>query len=223
MSEIVTKSIACPKCRQQSNTEILISGNTVNEPDIRKKVMDESIFRWKCVKCGFTTRCQHPFLYNDIENKFMIYYIPGVERQKVVDQKLEQSYSELGDIKKRVVPDINALKEKIVIFEQGLDDKALELTKLAVSEIVSRDTGHNVSSGYFTGIDEENETVSFQFFVGGDKRSYIQSTRIDIYRRSAGIIKKHFPKVDSQPGFLNIGRQWAKDSLDNYKKLKTHS
>ena len=35
------------------------------------------------------------------------------------------------------------------------------------------------------------------------------------------MIKKHFPKVESQPGFLNIGRQWAKDSLDNYKKLKT--
>lgn len=221
MSEIVIKSVACPKCRQQTNTEILISADTVNEPDIRKKVMDESIFRWKCVKCGFTTRFQHPFLYNDIENKFMIYYIPGVERQKVVDQKLEDSYSDLKNIKKRIVSDINALKEKIIIFEQGIDDKALELTKLAVSEIVSRDTGYNVYSGYYTGMDEEKGTVSFQFFVGGDKRSYIQSTRIDIYNRSAGIVKKHFPKVESQPGFLNIGRQWAKDSLDNYKKLKT--
>ena len=38
MSETVTKSVICPKCRQQSATNILISANTVMEPDIRKAV-----------------------------------------------------------------------------------------------------------------------------------------------------------------------------------------
>ncbi len=220
MSEIVTKSVICPKCRQQSATNIIISANTVEEPDIRKAVFDESIFRWKCKKCGFSTRFQHPFLYNDIEHKFMIYFIPQVERQKVVDQKLESQYSDLQDIRKRIVPDINSLKEKIIIFENNYDDLALELTKLAVSEVVAKDTGHNVYSGYFTDIDEEKNTVSFQFFVGGDKRSYIQSTRLDIYKRSVGIIRKYFTKVNAQPGFLNIGREWAKQSLDTYKNSR---
>ena len=207
MSETVTKSVICPKCRQQSATNILISANTVMEPDIRKAVLDESIFRWKCNKCGFSTR-------------FMIYFIPQVERQKVVDQKLEAQYADLKDIRKRIVPDINTLKEKIIIFESGLDDMAVELTKLAVSEVVAKDTGHNVYSGYFTDIDEEKNTISFQFFVGGDKRSYIQSTRLDIYRRSVGIVKKHFARSDVQPGFLNIGRDWAKESLDAYKNSR---
>lgn len=220
MSEIVTKSVICPKCRQQSATNIIISANTVEEPDIRKAVFDESIFRWKCKKCGFSTRFQHPFLYNDIEHKFMIYFIPQVERQKVVDQKLESQYSDLQDIRKRIVPDINSLKEKIIIFENNYDDLALELTKLAVSEVVAKDTGNNVYSGYFTDIDEEKNTVSFQFFVGGDKRSYIQSTRLDIYKRSVGIIRKYFTKVNAQPGFLNIGREWAKQSLDTYKNSR---
>lgn len=220
MSEIVTKSVICPKCRQQSATNIIISANTVEEADLKKAVFDESIFRWKCKKCGFSTRFQHPFLYNDIEHKFMIYFIPQVERQKVVDQKLESQYSDLQDIRKRIVPDINSLKEKIIIFENNYDDLALELTKLAVSEVVAKDTGHNVYSGYFTDIDEEKNTVSFQFFVGGDKRSYIQSTRLDIYKRSVGIIRKYFTKVNAQPGFLNIGREWAKQSLDTYKNSR---
>ena len=81
MSESVTKSVICPKCRQQSSTNILISANTTEDADIRKNVLDESVFRWKCAKCGFNTRFQHPFLYNDIENNFMIYFIPQVERQ----------------------------------------------------------------------------------------------------------------------------------------------
>lgn len=220
MSESVTKSVICPKCRQQSSTNILISANTTEDADIRKNVLDESVFRWKCAKCGFNTRFQHPFLYNDIENKFMIYFIPQVERQRVVDQKLEQQYSDLSDIRKRIVPDINTLKEKIIIFEKGLDDMAIELTKLAVSEVVAKDTGHNVFSGYFTEIDEEKNTISFQFFVGGDKRSYIQSTRLDIYKRSIAIVRKHFAGSAQQQGFLNICRQWAKESLDAYKNAK---
>ena len=198
MSETVTKSVICPKCRQQSATNILISANTVEEPDIRSAVLNEEIFRWKCKKCGFSTRFQHPFLYNDIERKFMVYFIPQVGRQKVVDQKLEAQYSDLKDIRKRIVPDINSLKEKIVIFESGLDDMAVELTK----------------------IDEEKNTISFQFFVGGDKRSYIQSTRLDIYRRSAGIVKKHLAGSELQAGFLNIGREWARESLDAYKNSR---
>ncbi len=220
MSETVTKSVICPKCRQQSATNILISANTVEEPDIRSAVLNEEIFRWKCKKCGFSTRFQHPFLYNDIERKFMVYFIPQVGRQKVVDQKLEAQYSDLKDIRKRIVPDINSLKEKIVIFESGLDDMAVELTKLAVSEVVAKDTGYNVYSGYFTEIDEEKNTISFQFFVGGDKRSYIQSTRLDIYRRSAGIVKKHLAGSELQAGFLNIGREWARESLDAYKNSR---
>ena len=220
MSETVTKSVVCPKCRQQTATNIIISANTVEEQDIRKAVMDETIFRWKCNKCGFTTRFQHPFLYNDIERKFMIYFIPQVERQKVLDQKLEAQYSDLQDIRKRIVPDINSLKEKIIIFENDYDDLAIELTKLAVSEVVAKDTGHNVYSGYFTEIDEEKNTISFQFFVGGDKRSYIQSTRLEIYKRSLGIVKKYFPKVNVQSGFINIGRQWAKEALNSYKGIR---
>lgn len=223
MSETVTKSVICPKCRQQTATSILISANTVDEPDIREAVLNETIFRWKCKKCGFTTRFHHPFLYNDIENKFMVYYIPQVERPKVVDQKLEAQYADLRDIKKRIVPDINTMKEKIILFEQGLDDMAMELTKLAVAEVVSKDTGHNVYAGFFTGLDAEKNNVSFQFFVGGDKRSYIQETRLDIYKRSLGIVRKHFAKLDTQQGFLNINRQWAKDSLDQYKSDRKKS
>lgn len=218
MPENITKYVVCPKCQQQTATNILISGNTVEDFDLRKQIFEENLFRWKCKKCGFSSKYQHPLLYNDVERKFMVYYIPQVERLKVVDPKLEAEFAELSDIKKRIVPDINAIKEKIIVFESGINDMALELTKLAVSEVVSKETGHNVYSGYFTDMNEEKNTISFQFFVGGDRRSYIQSTRLEVYRRSLDIVRKNFAKEDRQQGFLNIGRQWAKNALDQYKR-----
>ena len=127
----------------------------------------------------------------------------------------------MADVRKRIVPEINAMKEKIVLFESGINDMAVELTKLAVSEIVSKETGHNVYAGYFTDMNTEKNSISFQFFVGGERRSYIQSTRLEVYRRSLDIVKKNFSNVEKQAGFLNIGREWAKDSLDKYKTKAT--
>lgn len=68
----------------------------------------------------------------------MIYYIPNVDRRQLVDDRLEAEFPELTDVKKRVVPTINALKEKLYIFDLGLNDMAVELTKLAVAELVTK-------------------------------------------------------------------------------------
>ena len=87
MAETVSKYVQCPKCEQQSMTEILISGNTVQDKYLRELIFDEKVFRWKCKKCGFSSRYQHPLLYSDIERGFMVYYIPNVERMRVADRK----------------------------------------------------------------------------------------------------------------------------------------
>ena len=217
MSGTFNKSVVCPKCRQPCATDIIISANTIDDRDVRDLVFSERIFRWKCPRCGFSTPYQHPFLYNDIGNRFMVYLIPKVERQRVSDQAIESQYRELASIRKRVVPDINGLKEKILVFEAGLNDMALELTKLAVADVVEKETAHTAYYGYFTDIDEQRNTISFQFFVGGEKRSYIQSTRLEVYKRSLDIVRKHFQNEDKQQGFLNIGRSWASSALERYK------
>lgn len=220
MSEKLSRYIPCPKCSQQSETEILCSMNTVSEPKARQFVFDESIFRWKCPKCGFRKKMMHPFLYNDIENKFMIYYIPKVERRQLADDKIEKEFSELSYVRKRVVPDINSMKEKIVLFERNINDMAVELTKYAVSEVVAKSTGLSVSAGYFTDMDKEKNSIGFQFFVGSDCRSYLQTTRLEVYNRSLDIVKKYFTNEDRRSGFLNIDKRWAKDALQKYKNSK---
>lgn len=217
VAEIVNKHVECPKCSQQSSTDILVSGNTVQDKRLREMIFSETVFRWKCKKCGFSSKYQHPLLYNDIERGFMVYYIPKVERLRVADDKLDAQYPELENVIKRIVPDVNAMKEKIIVLERGLNDFAIELTKLAVADVVAKETQHNVYAGYFTEMSEENNSITFQFFVGGERRSYIQTTRLEVYRRSLDIVRRYFPKADKAGGFLNVGSEWAKNALEEYK------
>ena len=194
MSEIISKYVNCPKCEQRSMIDFVCSVNTEEQPKTREAIFNESFFRWKCVKCGFS-----------------------VERSQIVDEKLEQEFEELNDIKKRVVPSINAMKEKITLFEGGYNDLAVELSKLAVAEVVAKSTGQNVYEGYCTAVDKSENSITFQFFLGGGRHSYIQTTRYDVYHRSLGIVKEYFSGVDSKKGFLNINQAWAQEALKRYK------
>ena len=167
---------------------------------------------------GIGTEATRATIIDDlIKRKFMIYYIPNVERSKIVDEKLEQEFSDLADIKRRVVPNINAMKEKIVLLENGYDDLAVELAKLAVAEVVAKSTGQNVYEGYCTDINRGDNVITFQFFLGGGRHAYLQTTRYDVYQRSLSIVQKCFSMVNSRKGFLNIDQTWAIEALRRYK------
>ncbi len=217
MGETVSKIVTCPKCSQQSESQVLCSANTAGKPEIRSLLMKDKLFAWKCPKCGFQTQLLHPFLYNDLANRFMIYYIPKAEKRSIADEKLETEYSDLSEIKKRVVPTVNALKEKITLFQKDLNDMAMELAKLAVLRVVEKSTAQTVYEGYFLDMDRSENTVTFQFFIGTEKRPYIQTTRLEVYHRSLSIVQQYFSDADRQKGFLNVDRKWAGEALKIYK------
>ena len=141
-SNIIHKKIVCPKCGEPTEADLHTSVNVTNHRDLRAKVMNESLFRWSCKNCGYSARLTYPVLYNDMKNRFMVYLIPRIEHFQLADKQLEDEFNTLKHIDKRIVPDFNTFKEKIFIFESGLDDMAVELTKLAISKIVAKK--HNV-------------------------------------------------------------------------------
>lgn len=139
MSENKTvKAVVCPMCGELGKAEIYTSVNVVKNKSCRGRVLDGSLFAWTCPSCGYNARLTYPILYNDMKNRFMVYLIPKIDRFQLWDKELEDKYSNLRNISKRVVSDFNSFKEKIFIFESRLDDMAVELTKVAISQTVSK-------------------------------------------------------------------------------------
>ncbi len=221
MANVVVKKIACPKCSECTEAKLYMSINATNEPTLRADVLDERLFKFRCTACGHEARLTYPVLYNDMKNRFMIYLIPEVDRFQLEDVELEQKYERLHGVRKRLASDFNSFKEKVFIFESGLDDMAVEITKLVVSEMVAKKYAlPSVEEGYLSMYDREKNTMGFTFFVGKEHEPYVQSARLEIYGKAATIVSEMAIKDRKLSGFIKVDREWAQNVLYRYKRMK---
>jgi hypothetical protein len=167
MSNVISKEVTCPVCNHNSSAHLYISINATNDPQFKDALLSGQLLSFQCPDCGHEGRYMYPLLYNDMRRRFMVYLIPQIDRFQLEDRALEDDYRNLKGIQKRIVADFNSMKEKIFVFESGLDDMAVELTKYAISEMVAKkhDLGR-VTEGYLTLYNRETNTIGFTFFVG---------------------------------------------------------
>lgn len=217
----VNKAIVCPMCGELSKAEIYTSVNPTVNKALRNRVLGGELFSWSCPNCNYSARLTYPILYNDMKNRFMVYLIPKIDRYQLCDKELEEKYSNLRNISKRIAADFNSFKEKIFIFESGLDDMAVELTKLAISQTVSKKLGGaQITDGYLSMYDRETNTMGFTYFAGEERMPYVQTARLEIYGKSKDIIDRLAIKDKKLKGFIKIDKEWAENILYRYKRAK---
>jgi len=212
MSTQMTEEISCPKCGAAVKTELWPGVDAIRNPDLKARVMDETIFDWTCPECGYAARFLYPFLYHDPEHKFMIYLSPNGGNCEEID--IETRFPQLSGIKKRLVPTPEALKEKILIFEAGLDDRAVELVKFALTGVLDKKHGKKASAGYFCYADEQANEIGFSFLFEGEAEPVRRHTRMDAYHKSLEIVEAtHSIQLN---GFLLIDSVTAQKTLTEY-------
>ncbi len=210
-----SKKVTCPHCQKQQNIVVYPSVNITLDPSLKDDVLSGAIFTKLCKYCGGSFQIRHPVLYNDMENRFMVYYIHDIPDQRIMDKSLEEEYASLKYVKRRIVPDYDTFKEKILILESGLDDMAIEITKLAVSNVVKSKEECDVIKGTFSFCYREKNTIGFEFET--TKGPYCQSTRMEVYHKAEYIVRKTAGIDDNMTGFLKIDDKWAESMLNRFK------
>ena len=133
--------IVCPKCGGEDDFAVWLSINTMDYPEVKQKIMSGEIFLFKCPKCGSETNIKYDCLYHQMENHLMIQVANNDESVKKAVEALEkilydnkvQAFQLLdSDYTFRIVRDNNQLREKIYIFDHGLDDRVIELMKVII-------------------------------------------------------------------------------------------
>lgn len=200
MSKSSDISYTCPRCQKQSRFTVWQSINVDLDPLLKKQVMDGSLFVFHCPFCGFSQEVGYSVLYHDQRNRYMIWWIPeeenGKQQYNVVE--LNQYARTLPGYRLRLVPSFNRLREKIYIFDCGLDDRAIEILKRYVWSAYLEDQGIQISLVFFSDSYQEGEYPAIELAIlapGGNHR-IIKASGKNGYPRAVELLKKN--KVPNQ-------------------------
>ena len=177
MSKHYETPIECPKCGKSSDFRIWESINTTLDPEMKEKVKDRSAFLFTCPHCGEQNYVDYGFLYHQMEDTIMIAYSNSDENEEEMYHLFtEEIDTPLGldniflkdEYLLRIVRSMNALREKIYIFDDGLDDRIIELYKLFLYVKILDDAPdtNDLDIFYMGGEQPRLEAVTSSKFVG---------------------------------------------------------
>ena len=140
MSINLKQSVKCPECSQMSDVTVWSSITVKDSIDLKADLLAGKINMFKCPSCEHIALMPHPMLYHDEEKRLMMSFSPTndpvVKEQMYLN--IKESSSKSGELEKlegynlRFVTDYNELLEKILIFDNELNDKAVEVLKLMI-------------------------------------------------------------------------------------------
>jgi hypothetical protein len=185
MSESKKHKIRCPACQHEQEFTLWEAIDATQDPGLKEQLLAGQLNRMTCSQCQEETDIIAPMLYHDSETRLMIWLLPGVQTPTGDDDGLGSQESGMDLIYHfRLVRTLNALKEKVVVAEAGLDDRALELFKV----LMRRDPNSQLQAGdtlLFAGLgEEESEPVAY-FAVLRGKEQFMFSMPFDVLSRFA--------------------------------------
>ena len=136
MSKHHMEKLTCPSCHHDGDFEVWDSINTVLDPEMKEKVLNQSIFLYTCPNCGETFRLNYPILYHQMEDLVMIYLVPESEVEKTYEIFYEKNA--LADYRtekylNRIVTSANQLVATDSILKNN-PDKEFDELRFAVDD-----------------------------------------------------------------------------------------
>ena len=153
------RQIKCEECGKVFDVTIYESINVTLNPELKEKVIHGDIYCFECPYCHHQHYIQYPFLYHDMEHKFMINqgsfgllmnYYEEMKGSKInIDfPRFMDGYVNIG------VTSYRDLCSKIAILEKGLDYRVATLCQIGLQMHISRLAN-----------EKEQEKVTGSFFI----------------------------------------------------------
>ena len=207
MSTEIIKDIICPQCGVSQKYRLYTSINARENPELKRMALEETVFDWRCERCGYFAAMAYPFLYLDPDARYGICVTPGGSGQPV------EPTEAVKDFVKRRVKNLAELKEKILIFDNGLDDVAVEVVKNALCAIIKNKYEAKRVHAYFSRVQEGS--LEFAIFVPGRPDPVYHSTRLEVYQQSQEVLRAL--NFMDPPGFAVVDARLAKGILEQYQ------
>jgi GNAT superfamily N-acetyltransferase len=77
MTKKQEKELPCPACAAKVTTTVWSSLNVTLNPEAKADLLKGEINLFRCASCGFEGPLPVPLLYHDMDNRFMVQYLPA--------------------------------------------------------------------------------------------------------------------------------------------------
>lgn len=139
MSINTKREIKCPGCSTVSDMTLWQSITADDSPDLKEDLLKGKINIFRCPACSQVALVPEPMLYTDAKRKLMMSFSPCErESRNGLFEKIKETSRTSGELDNldgynlRFVTEYNELLEKILIFDNDLNDKVIEVIKLLV-------------------------------------------------------------------------------------------
>ncbi|MBE6760442.1 MAG: hypothetical protein E7554_10250 [Ruminococcaceae bacterium] len=140
MAKEVTIKIKCAECEHENEVTIYAGLNAQVDTEKYVELLNGTLFNFDCAGCGKKGHLNYDMIYHDIVHRAVVHYVTNPDSLKKAKEAIETMKNLEGenampkDYTYRIVNSQNALREKALLFNYGLDDRVMEILKgLSVS------------------------------------------------------------------------------------------
>ncbi len=210
---IITEALApCSKCGQQNKIRIYRSINISENPELKDKVKDGSLFLWECPHCGQVNLAKYETLYHDPAGKVMVWLLPEGDLPESQMQSITMHTKAMGGYTLRRVNDTGSLMEKVLIREAGLDDAVIEMCKYVTKLELCSKTAESRESimaapFHFYRTDGEGDSRMITLSYPLDGQMLGVNIGWNVYQDCDGILRRN-PHARPGDGFVRVDSSW---------------
>jgi CpXC protein len=195
MAIVGVTRVRCPACDREHECQLVQSINTHTNPAAKAQLLAGELNVLAC-PCGRRTQLAATVLYHDLDADYWCQVCPGGEQAMAEGEAAFRVAGVTG--RQRLVPSLNALVEKVKLLDAGLEDWAIEMTKvLLLASLEDRDLDRVL---LFDSLD--GETIRWVMFEPSGGR--VVTSPLRAYTKLAARTQAR-----PAPRELRIDRAWA--------------
>jgi hypothetical protein len=196
-----TARVTCPACGEQHDGKLVQTINTQTNPQDKQRLLAGELNVLECA-CGKRTQLAANLLFHDPDAHYYCQVVPGGERAMDEAAAAFAASGVSGTL--RLVPSLNALVEKVKLLDAGLEDWAIEMTKvllLASSSEIDRVL-------LFAAIDRDAGVLRWVIFDENGRTPEPVASPLAAYEKLVTRTQSRPPDTE-----LRIDRAWAIEAV----------
>ena len=221
------EELECPKCGHKHSLKKYKVINVTEKAKLKEEIMKNRLYQFSCEECEYmaplTYECLYVYRYrihiavSKCVIQLLLFFLPP--GMPVMNAEIKAEIAELErekGIDKRLVDNINDLKEKIMIADNHLDDRVIEIIKIMYIDQMKKEMEDDTLLNIL--FDYNRDNYCFLVFFQKKGIGKIPLTR-EFYRQVEDKYKDAI-KEHSMDSFMKVDMEWAgKILFKNHNKF----